>query len=184
MSQQKLVMEYLYFHYIDKNASVTQIREVLPTSLEGEKEDALKYIKPVASINLKEVASAEEIRNSLSRILSKSNLSEDIVFSGVIDRVRILIANGILDGIIDSSGMYTSNASLSRKSVQYQVAIDFTGLFTQLKGKGIVLESLECPSCKGTLQYPESGSIVSCTFCGATVSAIDVFDKFKGLLDV
>ena len=101
-----------------------------------------------------------------------------------IDKVRELISEGLLDGVISSSGIYTSRLTLSRKSIQYQVAIDFNGIFTQLKGKGIVLESLECPSCKGSLQYPESGSVVTCAFCGATVSAMDVFEKFKSLLDV
>jgi hypothetical protein len=154
------------------------------SAIEQFEKELIRQIKPVAEVDLKDVAKTQAIRSCMEKMLSKSELNDDITMNAVIERVRTLIADGLLDGIINNSGVYTSKLTLSRKSVQYQVAIDFNGLFTQLKGKGIVLESLECPSCKGSLQYPETGSIVSCTFCGSTVSAVDVFEKFKGLLDV
>ena len=156
----------------------------LKSSIERFEKEILRQVKPVAEVDLREVARSKVVRSSIASILNRTDLTETIVLNAVIDKVRSLIADGYLDGVIDSSGTYTSKLSLSRKSVQYQVTIDFNSIFTQLKGKGIVLESLECPSCKGSLQYPETGSVVSCTFCGAIVSAVDVFEKFKGLLDV
>ena len=156
----------------------------LKSSIEGFEKELIRQVKPVTEVDLRDVAKTRAVRDSLARILNRTDLTKTIVLNAVIDKVRELIADGLLDGVIDSSGVYSSKLSLSRKSVQYQVAIDFNSLFTQLKGKGIVLESLECPSCKGSLQYPEAGSVISCTFCGATVSAVDVFEKFKGLLDV
>lgn len=146
--------------------------------------ELLRLLKPVAEANLKQIAESSDIREVLNKILGKRFATPENYLKAVLDMTRSLISDGILDGIIDESGKYISRISLERKSVQYQVSIDFTSLFSQLKGKGIVLESLECPSCKGKLEYPESGSIVTCNFCGSNVSAIDLFDKFKGLLDI
>ena len=156
----------------------------LRSSIGQFEKEVIRQVKPVAEVDLREVARTSAVRTSLAKILNRTNLTETIVLNAVIDKVRSLIAEGMLDGVIDSSGRYTSSLTLSRKSVQYQVAIDFNSIFTQLKGKGIVLESLECPSCKGALLYPEAGSVVTCSFCGATVTAVDVLEKFKGLLDV
>lgn len=180
----------LCLKYSCKKESCVRIKKLLADKLslksavESFEKELLRQIKPVTEVDLREVANTAAVRTAIASILNRNDLTETIVLNAVIDKVRSLIAEGMLDGVIDSSGMYTSTLTLSRKSVQYQVAIDFNGIFTQLKGKGIVLESLECPSCNGSLQYPESGSVVTCTFCGATVSAMDVFEKFRSLLDV
>jgi hypothetical protein len=96
--------------------------------------------------------------------------------------VTSLIADGRLDGIITEDGKYVSNVMLARKTIQYHVTIDFTSLFSQLENKGIVLQTIDCPSCNGKLEYPKSGDTVVCQFCGSTVHAVDIFEKFKGLL--
>jgi len=92
-----------------------------------------------------------------------------------------LIAGGMLDGVLEQD-KYVSNIMLSRKTIQYHVTIDFTTLLSQLKNKGIILQSIECPSCSSKLDYPEAGTVLKCKYCGASVSATDVFEKFKGLL--
>jgi len=141
-------------------------------------------LKPATEANLKQIAESSDIREILYKVLGRKNATPENYLKAIIDMTRSLISEGILDGIIDDSGKYISRISLERKSIQYQVSIDFTSLFSQLKGKGIVLESLECPSCKGKLEYPESGSIVTCNFCGSNVSAVDLFEKFRGFLDI
>jgi LSD1 subclass zinc finger protein len=74
------------------------------------------------------------------------------------------------------------DALITRKSIEYQVMVDFATILSQLENKGIMLQSLECPSCKGQLEYPKEGNSITCKFCGATIAAIDVFEKFKALL--
>ena len=146
--------------------------------------ELLHHLKPTTEASLKQISELSSIREILNVVLGREFANPDTYLKAVIDKTRALISEGLLDGIIDEAGNYVSRISLERKSVQYQVSIDFSSIFTQLKGKGIVLESLECPSCKGKLDYPDSGSIVSCSFCGSNVSAIDVFEKFKALLDI
>lgn len=93
-----------------------------------------------------------------------------------------MIVDGKLDGIINEDGKYTSSVLVTRKTVHYQVVIDFASLLKQLESKGIVLQSLDGPSCKSKLEYPKDGSRLNCQYCGATIEAMDIFEKFKGLL--
>jgi len=71
---------------------------------------------------------------------------------------------------------------LARKTVQCQVVLDFHSIYSQLENKGIVLQTLERPSCNSKFEYPKEGDTVVCQFCGAAVHAVDVFKKFKDLL--
>jgi hypothetical protein len=146
--------------------------------------ELLRILKPLAEANLKQISQMKSIRVILDEILGKKFANQENYLKAVIDMTRSLISEGHLEGVLDKSGQYISRLSLERRHVQYQVSIDFASLFTQLKGKGIVLESLECPSCKGKLQYPETGNMITCNFCGSNVSATDVFEKFKTFLDV
>jgi len=95
--------------------------------------------------------------------------------------VSELIADGKLDGVLEND-TYIASSKLSRKTVQYHVTIDFSSLFSQLKNKGIILQKIECPSCGGNLDFPESGESIVCKFCSSTVHATDIFEKFKALL--
>lgn len=159
-------------------------RLVFKSSKDKFQKELLKLLRPVAEADLKQISEQGQIRNMLSVVLGRRFATPQNYLNAVMDMTRSLISDGLLDGIIDDSGKYISRISLERKSVQYQVSIDFASLFTQLKGKGILLESLECPSCKGQLEYPESGSVVICKYCGSNVSAIDVFEKFRTFLDI
>ncbi|MHA1905727.1 MAG: hypothetical protein ACW98Y_00375 [Candidatus Thorarchaeota archaeon] len=152
-----------------------------PAKLEDE---LLKMIKPVGEANLREIAEDRNIRNlvAIVRRTKVTDLWGEDAFATVKDTVSKLIADGKLDGIITDGEKYTSSVMITRKTVQYQVVIDFTTLFKQLENKGIVLQTLDCPSCNGKLEYPKDGSSLSCNFCGATIQAVDVFEKFKGLL--
>jgi hypothetical protein len=144
----------------------------------------LRRVKPKGEVSLHEIAKDESLRDIIVQITKAPNgvLSTEMVLKKVIETVEGLITDGELDGIVTDDGKFISNTMLARKTVQYQVVIDFTSLFSQLETKGIVLETIECPSCGGKLDYPESGSTVQCKFCDSTVSAVDLFEKFKSLL--
>lgn len=62
------------------------------------------------------------------------------------------------------------------------VNIDFAHILSQLEGKGIWLQAIECPYCAAPLSLPSSGEYVKCKNCGRTVAATDVFDRIKSTL--
>jgi len=63
--------------------------------------------------------------------------------------------------------------------------IDFQGLIDALKNKGIVLERLECPRCGGLLQVsevPKKEEMLQCKYCGSSILAMNLYEKFKEIL--
>jgi hypothetical protein len=144
----------------------------------------LSLVKPKGEADLRQVAKNGKVRSLIARLYSidPSKLPDIEALNIVRDIVVSLISKGNLDGIITDENKYISNVMLSRKTVQYQVVLDFHSIYSQLENKGIVLQTLECPSCNGKLEYPKEGDTVVCQFCGATVHAVDVFKKFKDLL--
>ncbi len=144
----------------------------------------LRLVKPRGEVVLNNVAGEPSLRPLVARLhgVKATSVKMSNILSQVHHTVTSLIADGRLDGIITEDGKYVSNVMLTRKTIQYHVTIDFTSLFSQLENKGIVLQTIECPSCSGKLEYPKSGDTVVCQFCGSTVHAVDIFKKFKGLL--
>jgi len=144
----------------------------------------LRLIKPKGEADLLEVSSNPELRMLIARLhrMNQASISDNQVLKTVRDVVAHLILKGDLDGILTEENRYVSNVILARKTVQYQVVVDFASIYSQLENKGIVLQTLECPSCNGKLEYPKNGDEIICQFCNATVHAVDVFKKFKDLL--
>jgi len=144
----------------------------------------LSMIKPKGEADLLEISKNPKVGSLIARLhrINQGKISDTQVFKQVKDVVIRLISKGDLDGIITDENRYVSNVILSRKTVQYQVVVDFASIFSQLENKGIVLQNLECPSCNGKLEYPKNGDVITCQFCGASVHAVDVFKKFKNLL--
>ena len=144
----------------------------------------LSIIKPKGEADLLEVSKNPKVRSLVSRLqgIDQGKISDNQVFNRVREIVIHLISRGDLDGIITNENRYISNAILARKTVQYQVVVDFASIYSQLENKGIMLQTLECPSCNGKLEYPKNGEEITCQFCGAAVHAVDVFKKFKDLL--
>jgi len=140
----------------------------------------IHLIKPKQEVSLREIAKDSELIR-----ITQSALDEDYTSAKLLKNLQNVVSNMIVEGELDGvleDDTYISNAKLSRKTVQYQVTIDFTSLFAQLKNKGIVLQKIECPSCKGELEFPENGTSIVCKFCNSTVYATDIFEKFKTLL--
>jgi len=140
----------------------------------------IHLIKPKQEASLGEISKDPELLRTLSIHFDRDATSEEVL-QILRNIVSELIVDGELDGVLEND-TYISNAKLARKTVQYHVTIDFTSLFSQLKNKGIVLQKIECPSCKGELALPEDGSSIICKFCNSTVHATDIFEKFKALL--
>ena len=144
----------------------------------------LSLIKPKGEADLLEVSKNPKVKSLVARLqdIDQGKISDIQVFNRVKEIVVHLISKGHLDGIITDENRYVSNVMLARKTVQYQVVVDFASIYSQLENKGIVLQTLECPSCNGKLEYPKNGEEITCQFCGAAVHAVDVFKKFKDLL--
>ncbi len=144
----------------------------------------LSLIKPKGEANLLEVSKNPKVRSLVARLQDndQGKISDTQVFNRVNEIVVHLISKGDLDGIITDENRYISNVMLARKTVQYQVVVDFASIYSQLENKGIVLQTLECPSCNGKLEYPKNGEEITCQFCGSSVHAVDVFKKFKDML--
>jgi len=64
-----------------------------------------------------------------------------------------------------------------------QVTIDFARIIEAAKGKGIILETIECPYCKAPAKLPKNGDSFECQHCGRTIKAMNVFDMLKGIME-
>lgn len=62
------------------------------------------------------------------------------------------------------------------------IIIDFTSLKEIMAKGGLVMTSLKCPSCGHPQPFPQSGNSFICEYCKTPITAVDVFDKIKGLL--
>lgn len=143
---------------------------------------ALQLVKTREEVSLEELSKDVELQKSLAKARGEIQDSSPEDVLEILQRVVAnYITEGDLDGVLENK-IYISNAKLARKTVQYQVTIDFTSLFSQLKNKGIILQKIECPSCSGELALPEGGASIVCKFCDSTVHATDIFEKFKALL--
>lgn len=180
----KSLKYYMYEEHANKALDQIDNRRLKSKAPEELKRIIHRLVKPKGQVNLRDVAMDSSIRPlvAATRGEEPNSLSEEAICGQVMDVVATLILDGQLEGVITDDGEYVSNVMLARKTVQYQVVIDFNSLYSQLQGKGIVLQNIECPSCNAHLDYPESGSIVVCKYCGSTVNAVDIFEKFKNLL--
>jgi ribosomal protein S27AE len=62
------------------------------------------------------------------------------------------------------------------------VVIDFARIIEAAKGRGIILDKVECPHCGAAITIPVSGEHFKCEYCGKTVYATNVFDRLKDIL--
>jgi len=163
--------------------SVEKMRQSL-SAPEELRTQVLRLVKPKGEVSLHEVAKTPSLKPLIAKVTSGEpvSLTEQMLFERVKELVESLIADGELDGIVTDEEEYISNTMLARKTVQYQVVIDFASLHSELETKGIVLQTIDCPACGGKLDYPEDGSTMTCKYCDSTVSAVDIFEKFKSLL--
>jgi len=59
---------------------------------------------------------------------------------------------------------------------------DFAWIRDYLDKGGLVLTTIKCPQCGANLDLPKEGNNTRCKYCGASIYAQDILEKFKGLL--
>jgi DNA-directed RNA polymerase subunit RPC12/RpoP len=60
--------------------------------------------------------------------------------------------------------------------------LDFSFLKEYMSKGGLNLQVIKCPSCGGTVEFPQSGDKTVCKYCNNTILAQDIFEKVKGLI--
>jgi hypothetical protein len=76
-------------------------------------------------------------------------------------------------------------ASSVKKYPPSSIHIDFQRFLDAMKNKGIILEKIQCPHCGGMLEVtevPKKEEVLKCKFCGFSILAINLFEKFKEVL--
>ena len=110
-------------------------------------------------------------KNKISRNLDKEILLSSRELEADIHSLSKLVFDELSD---------THKAKL-RPTLRH-VFVDFAEILKAIKGKGILLESIECPHCGAPLTLPKTGKSIQCSHCNRTVLALDLFDKLKNVL--
>ena len=144
----------------------------------------LSLLKHRYEVDLIEVAMNKQVHSLIAHLHDSEpkEIPKDQVYDTVTDLVAYLILRGELDGKLTDVGSYVSNKALARISVPFEMLADFETIHFQLKEKGLLIQTLDCPKCFRKIQYPKQGKKTTCEFCGETIQAKDVFKKFHDLL--
>ena len=59
------------------------------------------------------------------------------------------------------------------------IVVDFARIVEAARGRGIILDTVECPNCKGSVSLPNEGDSFQCKFCGKLIHATDIFEKLS-----
>jgi len=59
------------------------------------------------------------------------------------------------------------------------IIVDFARILEAARGRGIILDTIECPSCKASISLLGSGDTFQCEYCGKSIRATDIFEKLK-----
>ena len=70
-----------------------------------------------------------------------------------------------------------------KKKQRVHFMLDFTFLKKYMKKGGLTMQVLKCPNCQAKIDFPKSGSQITCSYCGNNIFAQDVFEKVKSLLE-
>jgi len=62
------------------------------------------------------------------------------------------------------------------------IMVNFAEIIQAAKGKGIILETIQCPHCAAPASLPKTGESFPCRHCGGTIHATNVFEMLKGIL--
>ena len=161
--------------YRKVSAALTQKKEL---------HDAIeRKLKTTGRVSIKEFA--EEHLDLINRVMGES-LDQDRATHVVKAFIEQQIVDDELTGIIDAEKMeYVDRDFLIREQrvVSVNVQMDFNSLLQQLGNKGIALTNIQCTQCGSPCQIPETGSVLVCESCNATIQVTDVFEKFKAFLE-
>jgi len=62
------------------------------------------------------------------------------------------------------------------------VTVNFAEIIQAAKGRGIILNTIECPHCAAPVSLPKSGESFTCEHCGKVIHAINVFEMLRDIL--
>jgi hypothetical protein len=146
--------------------------------------EILDLLESCFEADLFEISTNEQLRALVARLhgYTPGRVPQELVYFTVTDLVTHLILRGELKGIVTDAGNYISNEALARINVPFELLADFETIHTQLKDKGLLIWTLDCPSCFKKIKYPKEGKEIACPFCSTVIPAKDVFTKFKDLL--
>ena len=86
------------------------------------------------------------------------------------------------DIVSELSELHEQRLHPKQVSLNVNVDLDFKGLRDEMDKGGLMLAAVKCPRCGAGLDLPQTGSLIRCEYCGATIHAADFFDQLKGLL--
>lgn len=146
--------------------------------------DILDLLKSCFEADLFEISTNPQLHSLVARLhgYTPRRIPQEQVYSTVTDLVTHLILRGELNGIVTDAGIYVSSEALARIHVPYELLADFETIHSQLKDKGLLIWTLDCPSCFKKIKYPKNGKEITCSFCSTVIHAKDVFTKFKDVL--
>jgi tRNA(Ile2) C34 agmatinyltransferase TiaS len=66
-----------------------------------------------------------------------------------------------------------------------QVVLDFTFLKSLIEKGGLILNTVSCPYCNGTVELPASGDTFNCRYCSKQIRAVDIFlQRLRNYLEI
>jgi len=72
--------------------------------------------------------------------------------------------------------------SFERVRFRKIITLDFVKLAKLMASTGVIIKAIKCPNCGANVELPEKGDTVKCSYCNATIKAIDVYEMIKKLL--
>jgi len=69
-----------------------------------------------------------------------------------------------------------------KQKERIHIVVDFGSLKNVMDSGGIVMTTYNCPKCNGVLDIPQAGKVLFCSYCGAPVKPVDIFEKIKEFL--
>lgn len=135
----------------------------------------------VFSTPLEKIVSASRGRHIISsklRILFGDQSHRDFIISHMEDAVP-RINKAITDRLAEMERERQAEMERERTFVTKHVVIDFSSLRDVIARDGMVVQPITCPSCGKGMQIPSSGQIVTCSYCGTSLKAVDVYEELK-----
>lgn len=84
-----------------------------------------------------------------------------------------------VDGLVRAR---TKEIEEQKRRARVQFVMDFSFLKAQFEKGGLSVNAVKCPSCSANIAVPGAGAFFKCEHCGTTIHAIDIFERFRGLL--
>src|SRR2546426_9125634 len=122
--------------------------------------------------------SVQGVVKTLHVTFQSSGSSVNRIFHGTHGKGYFEIQNAIQSG--RNARVMVMEEEKKRSRIQY--VLDFSFLKTRLEKGGMIVSTIQCPSCSASLALPDAGTSTRCPHCGQSVVAQDIFNRMKGLI--